>query len=70
MQSLESETMWTPKECAEFFGVCEKTLFTMYKKRGLPHFRNGRVLRFLPSQVKQWASEQRHGDQSSEAAAA
>lgn len=49
---------FTVQETAEYLGVCEDTIYTMVKKREIPHFRVRRRIFFLKEKIDQWIREQ------------
>lgn len=49
---------FTVQETAEYLGVCEDTIYTMVKKREIPHFRVRRRIFFLKEKVDEWIREQ------------
>lgn len=53
------ETLWTAEECANYLRVPVKTLYEWrYHGRGPRAARVGRWLRYDPTQVRAWVSEQ------------
>lgn len=45
--------LWTTEELARFMGCSTRHVFNL-RKRGLPHFRIGDMVRFVPSRVIAW----------------
>lgn len=53
------EPLWTIKEVAGVFGVCEKTVRQTLIPAGLPYVRPGKQYRFEPSEVQAFLNRQR-----------
>ncbi|ONK21196.1 DNA-binding protein [Bacillus sp. VT-16-64] len=49
---------FTVQEVAEYLGVCEDTIYTMVKKKEIPHFRVRRRIFFLKEKIDEWIREQ------------
>lgn len=45
--------LWTTEELAQFLDCSQRHVFNL-RKRGLPHFRIGDMVRFVPSRVMAW----------------
>ncbi|WP_313430887.1 helix-turn-helix domain-containing protein [Siminovitchia terrae] len=48
----------TAKEVARYLGVCEDTIYTMVRKKEIPHFRIRRRIFFLKEKIDEWIREQ------------
>lgn len=46
------------KEAAEYLGVCVDTIYTMVRRREIPHFRLRRRIMFSKSAINDWIREQ------------
>ncbi|WP_010532475.1 helix-turn-helix domain-containing protein [Lentibacillus jeotgali] len=49
---------FTVKAAAEYLGVCEDTVYTMVRKKEIPHFRLRRRIMFSKEAIDNWIREQ------------
>jgi len=46
------------KQAAEYLGVCTDTIYTMVKKKEIPHFRIRRRILFSKEAIESWIKSQ------------
>ena len=44
----------SPREAARLLSICEKTLWTITKRDGVPCVRIGRAVRYSPADLRSW----------------
>jgi hypothetical protein len=49
----DSEVLWTTKEVGKFLHVSGKTVFEL-RKKGLPFFKLGGAVRFVPQEIRDY----------------
>jgi len=49
---------FTPKDVAEYLGVCTDTIYTMVRRGEIPHFRLRRRIMFSKDSIDKWIAEQ------------
>lgn len=70
MEGINFEEIWkaplmTPREAAMVLRVCEKKLRNMTQPRGtIPAVRDGRLIRYVPSQLQAWILSKSSGPSS------
>ena len=47
------------QEIASYLGIKVSTIYALVERRGIPHYRVGRLVRFKKPEVDQWMEEQR-----------
>jgi excisionase family DNA binding protein len=47
------------QEIANYLGIKVSTIYALVEKRGIPHYRVGRLVRFKKSEVAQWMEERK-----------
>ena len=52
MDPIQQE-YFSPREAAKYLHVAERTLFG-WRKKGLPYYRQGRVVRFKRDEIDAW----------------
>ena len=52
MNEIQQE-YFSPREAAKYLHVAERTLFG-WRKKGLPYYRQGRVVRFKRDEIDAW----------------
>ena len=50
------ENLWTVERVAEFLGLSKDTVYRLAEKGKIPYRRICARLRFIPSEVREWAS--------------
>ena len=50
-----------PHEAARILGMSERTLWTLTKQGGLPHFKVGRLVLYSVDALRQWVNGQAKG---------
>jgi excisionase family DNA binding protein len=53
---LPDDELWTTRELQEFLKVSQTTIEKWRRQRGLPYVRLGRVVRFVPNDVRAWVA--------------
>jgi excisionase family DNA binding protein len=51
---VADEALWTSDQACEYFGIGRRTLDRWRAHRGLPYMRVGRVVRFMPDELREW----------------
>lgn len=52
-ESVDSEGLWATEDVAQFLDCSTRHVFNL-RRRGLPHYRIGDMVRFVPSRVMAW----------------
>lgn len=52
------EKLWTVEELSEFLNVRIKTIYDWVHKRSIPYQKINRSVRFRPSEIEKWLSQQ------------
>jgi len=52
------EKLWTVEELSEFLQVSDKTIYDWVHKKSIPYQKINRLLRFRPSEIEKWLSNQ------------
>lgn len=60
--SVDALRLMTAKEVAEILAVSEKTVYRWSATGVLPCFRQGRVIRFVPEEIKKFVLDRRDGE--------
>ncbi len=61
--SVDGLRLMTAKEVAEILAVSEKTVYRWSASGVLPCFRQGRVIRFIPEEIKKYILDRTEGEQ-------
>ena len=59
MQVLSPDPLWTPDQVATYFGLRKSTIYAWVEAGRLPYLKIGRLLRFDPRMLEDWAARQR-----------
>lgn len=54
----KDDALWTIEDVAGFLNVSRQTVRRRMKAGVLPHIRNGRIIRFVPSDIREWVERQ------------
>ena len=55
---VRDEPLWTVEDAGRFLGVAAKTVRGWQLAGRLPHLKIGGTVRFVPEEVRRWASDQ------------
>ena len=55
---VRDEPLWTVDDVGRFLGVATKTVRGWQLAGRLPHLKIGGTVRFVPEEVRRWASDQ------------
>lgn len=53
---MPDESLWTAGDVADFLSISERTVRAWQLDHKLPHLKIGGTVRFVPSEVRTWAS--------------
>ena len=55
------EPLWDEKYCAMFLGISARTLWAMRTSGKIPFIRLGKLVKYVPEQIRAWLDAQKQG---------